>query len=238
MLLNLTLTRAVSFVPSGVDIAARTVAGVVTTQKVDSHRSIILTDGLDWERYLKNPVFCAQHDRYTLPIGQAVEVNPGDGMVVCKFQLSESEDGEEYLQAYARGEIRGFSIAGRILDCVTKWDGDEAIKSLPEFCKRAFLDGGCDYVIRKMKIMEVSAATVPSNEDTLVFRDAHSSDLLLSMQLLDRRIAMLERAKSSMAPEPDCKPEPPEDADEEDGEKAARTIAQIAHAALPLLRYR
>lgn len=235
--IDMMVSRAATFSPSGVDVSARTVKGVVTTQKVDSHRSIILTDGLDWERYLKNPVFCAQHDRSSLPIGQCVDLKPGKGQVTCTFLLNDSEEGEDYLQAYARGDLRGFSIGGQIREYVTRWDGEEAIKSLPKFVQSAFLDGSCYYAIKKMTVAEISAATVPSNDETLVFRSSRESNLECDIEILREQIDRMAKPKAKC--DDDCDPCDDEEPEvEESKSDRVRRIAAITSSALPLFRYR
>lgn len=237
--LSTVVNRAATFTPSGVDVAARTVSGIVTTQKVDSHRSIILTDGLDWSRFLKNPVFVAQHDTSCLPIGTCINLVPGDGQVECTFRLSESDEGEAYLQAYAAGELRGFSICGRIMDYVTRWDGEEAIKSLPEFAQKAFLDGTCVYVIKKMQIHEISAATVPSNDETLVFRSAREANLECELEILRHQMDSMTRAKCKPKMDEEEEPlDPCEEPEEECSASKLRRISAVVRASLSLLKYR
>lgn len=207
---------------SGVDVESRTIRGMASTISVDSHRTIIVPQGIDLRRYLKNPVFIDCHDSCEAPLGQCTEISvvPDVGLQAA-FTLDADEEAEEILQKYAGGSMRGFSVGGRITQIVFGWEPEsEWPGDLPEYAVKALREKTAEAVITGLELFEISACAIPSNEDSLVFRSTVSRQIAEMQALCDRfadLVERMERASDKVKCDqecPECGTECPDDAEE------------------------
>lgn len=190
------ITRQLQTTPRGVDLQNRTVEGMVSTRAVDSYGSIIVPDGISLARYQKNPVFLRYHRRDDVPIGTCIgmKIVPGEGLE-CKFQLSETPEGQSILEAYSRNEMRGFSVGGTMQEVVTSWEDRKSKKwaDLPGYALQALNDGAADFAITKFDLAEVSAVPVPSNPEALAYRDDEANEVALQLVRVNCQVEQLIR---------------------------------------------
>lgn len=165
------------FVPKGVDVEKRTVRGMASVNVPDSHGTLILPEAFDLDDYVKNPVGMMFHDYKKLPVAKANELNVlGNGLEIG-FEIRKSEDGNTCLDACADGTLCGFSVGGFMTRYICAWDKKELIETLPQYAQDYLASGEIWCVITKFKLREVSFTGVPSNPDTLIYRDLRGVDL-------------------------------------------------------------
>lgn len=185
-------------------IAQRIIPMVVSSEAIDSHRSIILQDGIDFERRFKdNPLFVWHHPigggECETPdirriLGRAVKIIRDGQRTIMHFQFlpaSINPDAEIAFQMYLDGSLNACSVGLLDVKQVTAKDHEDEIKALPDFARSALVLGDTDSVIVKSTLMEVSAVFVGSNPDALQMRDVKSD---VVRDLVDHRMEARERA--------------------------------------------
>ena len=108
-------------------------------------------------RYMKNPVILWGHDYSKLPIGKAldVKVNPGKSLTM-KIQFAGTPLGQEVRQLFDEKVLNSFSVG-----------------FIPKKSKAA--DDGTN-VYTECELLEVSAVTIPSNPEALMFDGRNYSE--------------------------------------------------------------
>ena len=188
-----TITRQVADVRA-VDMKKRTVRLGVSSERVDSHGSIILQDGMDLERrYRSNPIFCWSHPvggGCDTPgpenaLGKAIEIERDGSKTIMTFQFmpaGKNPRADLVLEQYELGILNACSVGLTDVKEVRASDPEEELLALPDAARAALLRGEARYVIASSTLMEVSACFVGSNLDALAQRD------------VDRRMEARERA--------------------------------------------
>lgn len=132
---------------------------VCSTSSPDFKGDRVYMKGLDLTRFMKNPVFLLQHDRNRLPIGKFLSLEVSDDMLIGEVEFwknpnepsewsERDKEANSIYEMYLKGFLRGVSI--------TTFDIDYYPNSL----------GGDD--ILEAMLIEISAVTIPMNEDALV----------------------------------------------------------------------
>jgi len=191
--------------------ARRLVRALVSTTAIDNHGTIILTEGIDLERYTKNPILIWSHDRYAPPIGRAVEIKKTLAGLEMVFEIADTEAGREVYTLIEGGFLSGFSIGGRMLECAYSWQPESEWGEMPDFARSAMREKKCDGVVKRLLVTEVSCCNVPSNPETLgkVLRALGLGEPAGEPQLANL-IARMEALLARLEPqaEPAAKPEP------------------------------
>jgi|GEM_PF-4711819 len=153
--------------PDSANVDNHTLVFAVTTPTVDSYGDVVIPEGVDLERYRKNPVVLNQHDYWDrLPIGKSLreEVDPGVAVYSeTQFAVGLTPDPRDdypllvfnyYLAEFLNAVSIGFIPKKWEKRYIDDADGDQVWK------------GG--YVINEWEMLEHSVVSVPANEDALV----------------------------------------------------------------------
>lgn len=139
-------------VEKAIDVENRQITAVVSTPEMDSHGDTINPKGFDWGRYDKNPVLLHQHKSHEDSIGTCIRHWLDEkNFTMATFEFAEGGQAEETFQKYVKKHQRAFSIGFR----VKKW-GTAITENDPN-----------GYVFDEIEIYEISAVTLPANEDAL-----------------------------------------------------------------------
>ena len=131
---------------------------VCSTSKPDFNGDRIYIQGLDFTRYMKNPVFLLEHNKKRVPIGKTIALNvqPDKLLATIEFWVNPKDsdtwseldkESHSILEMYKSGFMKGISISTNDLEYYTN------------------LFGGEDIV--KAELIEISAVTIPMNEESL-----------------------------------------------------------------------
>jgi len=126
---------------------------------LDNHRERILVDGIDLDRYSKNPVLVAFHELDNAPVGRIVNMRKDSGKLFGDIEWDEEDKDEEtqrIIDKYKRGFMKGFSIRVNPLE----YSEDPS----------TWIAGQLFPTIIKSELIEVSVVTVPSHKDAVARR--------------------------------------------------------------------
>lgn len=125
------------------------------SRKLDFDKDRYLLEGIDFERYLKNPVICLNHERSELPIGKATKIWIENDMLMCDIEIYKSDIDSEHSQLCAtiqdmveKGIVKGISITTRDIEAYPNEYGG--------------------YDIFRCELIEISIVTIPNNENSLI----------------------------------------------------------------------
>lgn len=193
----------------------RLVRALVSTTAIDNHGTIILTEGIDLERYTKNPVLIWSHYRYAPPVGRAIEMKKTAAGLEMVFEIADTEAGREIYTLIEGGFLSGFSIGGRMLECCWNWQPESEWGDLPDFARSTLREKKCEGVVKRLLVTEVSACTIPSNPETLgkVLRalglgdPAEETKLASLVARMETLLAKLEPTADLVDPAPEPTPD-------------------------------
>lgn len=143
----------------------------ISTKSVDADSEIIDPAGVDFSRFLKNPVVLLNHDYHSLPVGKAegLEVDPTFG-VKAKTIFADTAVAKD-VYSLVKGGFMGATSIGFIpkewIESTDKGWG-EAVKSYSAkwgMAPEAFT--AAQRIYTNILLLEYSQVTVPSNEDSL-----------------------------------------------------------------------
>ena len=143
-----------------VDDDDRTITSVITTDKVDRDAEVVVTQGLSFDDFNKNPVVLFMHNQMQL-VGKALWVKASKGEVRAKTQFAQTPLAEEVFQLIKQGILKGVSIG---MDYATMQRRDlteQDVKGRPDWA-------GARAVIEKATVLEFSFVSIPANPDALV----------------------------------------------------------------------
>jgi hypothetical protein len=123
-----------------------------STQDINSYGFRVITAGIILSRYLKNPVITSEHDIKRMSIGKALGLSVENNNLVGDIEFDlEDELGKALNRKYEKGFMNGFSVSLSVI----KFDWE---KDIPE--------------LMESELIEITAATIPSNENAVkLFND-------------------------------------------------------------------
>lgn len=133
-----------------VNEAERTLVGIASTEVIDRYGDIVKQDGWILDNFKKNPVMLWAHNYHDLPIAKIVDVNVSDGKLTFKAQFPKpglNELADKIFELFKDGVLNAFSV-GFI---PVEYEPNE--------------HGG--YTYTKQELLEISAVTVPANQEAL-----------------------------------------------------------------------
>jgi HK97 family phage prohead protease len=139
---------------------SREVDFIASTDAIDSYDEIVDQASWDLTRFEKNPVILYQHDRWSLPIGQATRCEVVNNQLECTIKFASAEanpEAEKVWKLVLEKVLRAVSVGFK------PYDG-----------KYEMRDGRDVYVLYKNELREISIVTVPANEDCLAQMKAAS----------------------------------------------------------------
>lgn len=138
----------------------RSEKSVITTDGVDRDGEVVLSRGLKFEQFRKNPVVLWMHllDKV---IGKCLWIKEHDGNTIAKTQYAETEFADGIWQLVKGGFLNAKSIG---MNCGTLRRRDIEPKDLENRADWA----GAKAVIEEAEILEYSVVSVPANPDALM----------------------------------------------------------------------
>lgn len=141
---------------------------VISTERINSYGSRVLTAGIDLRQYEKNPIILYMHRRgrrEDIPIGIMTNLRVEDGVLYGTPKFDEDTEEERIIaKKWERGTLRMLSAG---LD-VIEWSEDPAL----------VVAGQTRPTVTKSKLIEVSVVDIGSNDDALQVGLYHEGKLL------------------------------------------------------------
>ena len=141
---------------------------IISTERVNSYGSRVLTAGIDLSQYEKNPIILYMHRRgrrEDIPIGIMTNLRVEAGVLYGTPKFDEDTEDERIIaRKWERGTLRMLSAG---LD-VIEWSEDPALLA----------QGQTRPTITKCKLIEVSVVDIGSNDDALQVGLYHEGKLL------------------------------------------------------------
>jgi hypothetical protein len=133
---------------------------VVNTENVNEYGYRILTDGIDYKQYMRNPVVLFMHDRYNSKdrgsevIGRVVQLYKKDTQLVAEIEFDEKDAfAKKIADKVEGGFIRMASMSADV----------KGTSSEPEL----LLSGQQYETVTKCKLVEISIVDIGGNDDAL-----------------------------------------------------------------------
>ena len=126
---------------------------VISSEEVDRHGDVVLTQGWRLQSYRRNPVFLWAHDYSRPVIGRAVSVWTEPGQLLARMEFAPTDFAREVASLYRSGYQQGVSVGFKPLRYEERRDGRTG----------AFL--GIRFL--EQELLEVSAVPVPANRQAL-----------------------------------------------------------------------
>jgi len=161
-----------------VDREERTLVAYASTKTVDSYGEVVLPDAFDLTRFRKNPVIPWAHDYRQPPVARALWVKADKMGLLFKPKFAETPFASDIFELYAGGFLSGFSIGYDELERVTP-DSPDFERLLAEWG----IIGEPKLIATRVLLYEISAVTLPANEDALV--QAKARGILRSPEALE-----------------------------------------------------
>jgi HK97 family phage prohead protease len=153
---------------------------VLSTEDLNSYGFWVVTSGIALERFKKNPVVTLNHDSWSMSVGKINDIRIEYGQLVGEVEFDEmDEKGKELKRKYEKGYMNGFSIGIRPLT----WSEDT------EYIK----EGQTRATAVKSELMEIAAATVPSNSNAVRLYDENGTIVNLSANSLGTIIPEIKK---------------------------------------------
>lgn len=141
---------------------------IISTERINSYGSRVLTAGIDLTQYEKNPIVLYMHRRgrkEDMPIGIMTNLRVENGILygTPKFD-DDTEDERNISKKWDRGTLRMLSAGLDVLE----WSEDPAM----------LVAGQTRPTVTKSKLIEVSVVDIGSNDDALQVGLYHEGKLL------------------------------------------------------------
>ncbi|MHC1792126.1 HK97 family phage prohead protease [Solidesulfovibrio sp.] len=167
----------------GLDVAARTVEFVASTEAVDRMGDSIKLDGWRVDQFKQNPVILFGHDHHALPIGKALAVGVENGALVVVIQFASAEANPEAEKVFRLIE-GGFLNAVSVGFIPIRWEFVDDTEA-----------GRCGLDILEAELLEISVVCVPALAEALVRRGFETLNVKALLGFL--------RREAGAAPEPE-----------------------------------
>lgn len=177
---KLTVTKGLKRTPSfeveqlrTYDEKTNTAVFAISSKSVDRHREMVLPSAVikSWETYYKrNPVVLWSHQKHhpLFFLGRCNKVwLHEDGRPTAEFEFDVSFNDLAALVAkqIEAKTLRMTSIGFLPLKWVSKWDGEEKLRTLPDFAREALENGECWVVHTEIEQVETSVCGIGSNRE-------------------------------------------------------------------------
>lgn len=165
---------------------------IISTERINSYGSRVLTAGIDLTQYEKNPIVLYMHRRgrkEDMPIGIMTNLRVENGILygTPKFD-DDTEDERNISKKWDRGTLRMLSAGLDVLE----WSEDPAM----------LVAGQTRPTVTKSKLIEVSVVDIGSNDDALQVGLYHEGKLLtLAAGEESDHLPLLSRAETESGDE-------------------------------------
>lgn len=137
----------------------RTIKAKITTDRVDSDQEVVITSGLKFGRFEKNPVVLFMHDMWAV-VGKSLWQQVTKRAVIAKTRFAETDMAEDVFQLYAGGFLKGWSLGMDWRTIVRRELKTADLKKRPDWA-------GARSLITSADVIEYSACSIPANPDAL-----------------------------------------------------------------------
>lgn len=140
---------------------------VFSTEDVNSYGFWVLTHGINLTRFLKNPVITFNHNTYAMPVGKVKNIRVENNQLIGEVEFDEEDaNGRELKRKYENGFMNGFSIG---------------IQPLTYSEEAQYVKIGQKYqTVTSCELLEIAAATIPSNPNAVSLYDRNGNVIELS----------------------------------------------------------
>lgn len=135
----------------------------ITDESVDASGDIVYSDGVEFDKYLKNPVVFWEHEKKMKPIGRAESVYKTDDGWYADIHFppkAVDEFANSVAKSVAYGLIRGTSIGFK-----------------PKKYNKSY-ETGRNYDFKNVSIAEISITSLPQNENALASKSVNEEFLM------------------------------------------------------------
>lgn len=152
-----------------IDLAARTVTFVASTEQIDRYGDVILQNGWDTKNFSANPIILFAHDSRSLPIGKAAQLGiDSNGNLTVRIEFSKAVGSydlpEIVLQLISQGMLNCVSVGFIPTEFEYRFEKDDDGNQLP------FPSGR---IYKQQELLEISVVPVPANPGALVVSNAY-----------------------------------------------------------------
>jgi len=137
----------------------------LTTDSVDRDGEVLIPQGMNTVDYDKNPVLFYNHE-YDQPVGKVTNIKRDDNAVTGELEFAQRPEGYEgdffpqFIEALVRQDIvKGVSVG---------FVAEEGGSRMASKADRTKFGPAIKRVFNKWKLLEVSIAPLPANQDALV----------------------------------------------------------------------
>ena len=125
---------------------------VMTTETTDRQGDVVVSKGIDTAEYMKNPVVLWGHNMRGLPIGRVKAIDAQEGRLEADVEFADTDFAKQVKSLYESGFLKGWSIgfAPKKWEKITDEDGRMT-----------------GFKIMESELLELSAVTVPANQEAL-----------------------------------------------------------------------
>jgi len=137
----------------------------LTTVSVDRDGEVLIPQGMNSKEYEKNPVLFYNHD-YANPIGTVKRLKRTDDAVIGELKFAKRPDDYEgdFFPQFVETLVKQEIIKGVSVGFVAE-NGGQRLASKAD---RSRFGSGIKRVFNKWKLLEVSIAPLPANQDALI----------------------------------------------------------------------
>lgn len=142
-----------------VDAGSREVVAVISSDRVDHDKEIMVPKGLQKKNYAGNPVVLVNHDLGRLPIGKTLWIKQVGNQILAKYFVSDkTQDARDVFGLLQDGVLKAHSIGATALEQGPPTDKE--LKANPHW-------GEARNIVRKWDLHEFSVCPIGCNADAL-----------------------------------------------------------------------
>jgi len=156
-----------------IDDDERTVTAIISTDRIDRMKEVLMPRGAKIVEYLRNPVVPWGHNSQEPPVGKAKWIRKQKSGLVAQVEFAVTERAEEIWQLFKQGFLRAFSVGFRPLKGHSPTPDE--IKKKPEWAE-------ANYIYDEWELLEFSPVTIPANPDALAIA-IKSHEIVLSDEI-------------------------------------------------------
>tara|TARA_Y100001968_G_C19394972_1_gene737723 strand:- start:699 stop:1391 length:693 start_codon:yes stop_codon:yes gene_type:complete len=143
----------------------KSIVAKITTESLDRDGEVLVPQGMNAKEYMSNPILFWNHD-YTQPIGRVSKIKRGSDAVYGTLEFAQRpKDYEgEFFPQFAETLVKQGIVKGVSVGFIPEEGGMRvATKS-----DRDKYGNKCKKVFNQWKLLEVSLAPLPANQDALI----------------------------------------------------------------------
>ena len=144
---------ALSLARRGIDLEARTVDFVASTDVIDTYGEVVDQGSWELDIYKSNPVVLFAHDSDDLPIGKCLDIVVRNGQLECKLQIATEKENPLAENVWA-------CLVGEYLRAVS-------VGFIPANYRWEIRNGTEVLVLSGNSLREISVTPVPANHEAL-----------------------------------------------------------------------